>query len=177
MPIGIWNAFLAGRGFANEAQHQAMRDFFEKTSLLAAVNVTYLFDYERQFPDCREKMKTLEIPWQLIETTRYPDGQSSDRKVFSGVAKHTVPERLFDRLVRVARIEPYAGSLEDSILGALVYDPERITITQAVSGTSALMSNMKCGSAEQTQFERNLFTLYDAYWRDQERRLNTFYAP
>lgn len=168
---------LAGRGFASEAQHQAMRDFFEKTSLLAAVNVTYLFDYERQFPNCRESMKTLEIPWQLIETTRYPDGRSSDREVSSGVARHTVPERLFDRLVRVARVEPYAGSFEDNILGALVYDPERITITQAVSGTSAWMSNMKCRSAEQAQFERNLFALYDAYWRDQESRLKIFYAP
>lgn len=167
---------VSGRGFATEAQQDAKRSFFENASLLPAVYVTYLFDFERKFPACMQGKRTVEIPWQEITTTTWPSGGQTKRVSASGKVVHSVPGRLFDRLLKVANVEPYAGAASDSILGMMAPDRERISTHAVIRATSAKMSGMKCDSPEQAQFEKNLFALYDAHWEDQERRLNIFYS-
>lgn len=169
-------SLLSGRGFATEAQQEAMKDYYAEASLLPAVYVTYLFDFERRFPTCMQGKRTVEIPWQEVTTTTWPDGGETKRVSASGKIVHSVPGRLFDRLLKIANTEPAAGVAADSILGMMAPDSERISTGAIIRATSVKMSSLKCGSPEQVQFEKNLFALYDEHWRAQERRLNIFYS-
>jgi hypothetical protein len=107
--------------------------------------------------------KTISIPWIAITKTDYGLGIESERVTSSNTIRHTVPERLYKRLVPISREDPYQAEVSDSILNRMHGDEERLTVSDVTAATSAFMSKLSCNTPEKVQFEANLLGMYDEH--------------
>lgn len=158
------SSLLSGKGFLTERERAAMDEWVANQSLLPAAYVTYLFRYDDTFSQCMgPNPKTISIPWIAITKTDYGLGIESERVTSSNTIRHTVPERLYKRLVPISRADPYQAEVSDSILNRMHGDEERLTVSDVTAATRAFMSKLSCNTPEKVQFEANLFAMYDKH--------------
>lgn len=165
-------SLLSGKGFLTERERSAMDEWVANQSLLPAAYVTYLFHYEDAFPQCMgPNPKSVRIPWIAITKTDYGLGVESERVTSPNTIVHTVPDRLYDRLVPISRADPYQAEASDSILNLMHSDKERLEVSDVTAATRAFMSKLSCNTPEQSQFEANLFSMYDKHNAAQNERV------
>jgi len=166
------SSLLSGEGLLTERERAAMDEWVANQSLLPAAYVTYLFRYDDTFSQCMgPKPKTISIPWIAITKTDYGLGIESERVTSSNTIRHTVPERLYERLVPISRADPYQAEVSDSILNRMHGDEERLTVSDVTAATRAFMSKLSCNTPEKKQFEANLFAMYDKHNAAQRERV------
>ncbi|AFJ02722.1 hypothetical protein Q7C_1573 [Methylophaga frappieri] len=166
------SSLLSGKGFLTERERAAMDEWVANQSLLPAAYVTYLFRYEDTFPQCMgPNPKSVHIPWVAITKTDYGFGVQSERVTSSNTIVHTVPERLYDRLVPISRADPYQAEASDRILNLMHGDKERLVVSDVTAATHAFMSKLSCNTPEKSQFEANLFSMYDKHNAAQNERM------
>jgi len=166
------SSLLSGKGFLTEHERAAMDEWVANQSLLSAAYVTYLFLYKDTFPQCMGlNPKTVRIPWIAVTKTDYGFGIESERVTSSNTIVHTVPERLYDRLVPVSRADPYQAAASDKILNLMHGDKERLEVSDVTVATRAFMNKLSCNTPEKAQFEANLFAMYDKHNAAQNKRM------
>ena len=166
------SSLLSGEGVLTERERSAMDEWVANQSLLPAAYVTYLFRYADTFPQCMgPNPRSVRIPWIAITKTDYGLGIESERVTSSNTIVHTVPERLYDRLVPISRADPYQAESSDGILNLMHGDKDRLEVSDVTTATRAFMSKLSCDSPEQAQFEANLFSMYDKHASAQSERV------